>query len=396
MKKTIITIAIAALISGTALPLHADSFNEILDEVTANNPALKSRTATSQASLDEMRAEGNLPDPEVEFSHRWGPAGVGNKWDISVSQSFDWPGVYAARSKAVKSTSAAMDYLVQSDIIDTRMETRLLLLDIVNTRQNIAALESIYDGIAQLSDLYRKAVLQGEVTRLDYNKIEIERIAIEGELDNARATLDVLNSSLTALNGGIPVSTPVESYPEPDLAVMAMTPADIADYITSHDPAIAANRLSGEAAGALATAARRSRLPGFSVGYVHENEMGENFNGFSVGVSLPFFSSRHKAKAAEWSATSLRYDNDMLVSQRVAQFTSARARALAAKKTADAYRPVVETDDNLTLLRKALDGGQISMLTFIQEENYFRQARRSYLDALYNYHLALAELMRYE
>lgn len=396
MKKTIITIAIAALITGTTLPLRADSFNEILDEVTANNPALKSRAATSQASLDEMRAEGNLPDPEVEFSHRWGPAGVGNKWDISVSQSFDWPGVYAARSNAVKSTSAAMDYLVKSDIIDTRMETRLLLLDIVNTRQNIAALENIYDGIAQLSDLYRKAVLQGEVTRLDYNKIEIERIAIEGELDNARAALDVLNSSLTALNGGIPVSTPVDSYPEPDLAVMAMTPADIADYITSHDPAIAANRHSGEAADALATAARRSRLPGFSVGYVHENEMGENFNGFSVGVSLPFFSSRHKAKAAEWAATSLRYDNDMLVSQRVAQFTSARARALAAKKTADAYRPVVETDDNLTLLRKALDGGQISMLTFIQEENYFRQARRSYLDALYNYHLALAELMRYE
>ncbi|MDE5982242.1 MAG: hypothetical protein K2G92_03895, partial [Duncaniella sp.] len=72
MKKTILTIAISALISGTALPLHADSFNEILDEVTANNPALKSRAATSQASLDEMRAEGNLPDPEVEFSHRWG------------------------------------------------------------------------------------------------------------------------------------------------------------------------------------------------------------------------------------------------------------------------------------------------------------------------------------
>lgn len=395
MKKYI-TLSIV-IIAVSLTPVRADVFSDIIDLIIANNPALKSSLASSQAMLDEMRADGNLPDPEVEFSHRWGAENVGNKWDLSVTQSFDWPGVYAARSNAVKSTSSAMEYLQQSAVIDTRMEARLLLIDIINARCNIEVLEKIYDSVTQLSTLYRKAVAQGEVTRLDYNKVEIERISIESELDAARSELDGLTSTLTALNGGksVDIST-LESYPEPDLSVIALGNEDLENYIKTHDPAVTARNHSAEAEKAMATAARRSRLPGFSLGYVHEYEMGDNFNGFSVGISLPFFSARHKEAAAKWAVKSIQWENDGLVADRVAKFKIARSKAIAAKKISDSYSPVVNTDENMRLLRKALDGGQISMLTFIQEENYFREACREYLTALYNYNIAVAELMRYE
>ena len=128
-------------------------------------------------------------------------------------------------------------------------------------------------------------------------------------------------------------------------------------------------------------------MPGFSVGFAHETEGDENFNGFSLGITLPFFSQRHKTQAATLQAESIGFENDAAVSSRLAEYISARARAMAASEAIEAYRPVV-TDENFALLQKALD--------FIQEENYFLRARQSYLDAQFDYHTALAELMRYE
>lgn len=55
----------------------------------------------------------------------------------------------------------------------------------------------------------------------------------------------------------------------------------------------------------------------------------------------------------------------------------------------------MDDDSNFELLKKALDAGQISFLTYMQELNYFLSARRDFLEAHYRYHLALARLQRY-
>lgn len=53
-----------------------------------------------------------LEAPEVEFSRVWNTESGGeNKWSLSVSQSFDWPGVYAARREATRSSRSAMHFL---------------------------------------------------------------------------------------------------------------------------------------------------------------------------------------------------------------------------------------------------------------------------------------------
>ncbi len=397
LTKKLLTLSAAAVVcTATA---HADNFSDILNYITASSPELKAAVAANRATVEEMRAENNLADPEVEFSRVWGTRPeFGNKWSLDVSQSFDWPGVYKARSRAVRATENSLNFLHDSKIIETRMNARLLLIEYVNCRKNIAALEVIHDKYSNLSDIYRKALEKQEVTRLEYNKTVIEHMTIDAELAAAKGKLESLKASVEAMCGGSIPSGMLDSlteYPEPDLSILAMKEDELRAYILERDPGVAAARASAEASGALASAARRSRLPGFSVGFAHETEGDENFNGFSLGITLPFFSQRHKTQAATLQAESIGFENDAAVSSRLAEYISARARAMAASEAIEAYRPVV-TDENFELLQKALDGGQISLLDFIQEENYFLRARQSYLDAQFDYHTALAELMRYE
>ena len=47
---------------------------------------------------------------------------------------------------------------------------------------------------------------------------------------------------------------------------------------------------------------------------------------------------------------------------------------------------------NAALLKKALAGGQINLITYIQETNYFLEARAELLDLEYRYAKALATL----
>ncbi len=115
-------------------------FQTIISSVIANNPDLASQAESARAAGLSLGAENNLQDPEVEFDRAWGTtADTGNKWGLSVSQSFEWPGVYAARNKAARAGRSALQREHEAKVLDKELETRLLLLDIVNANKQVDA-----------------------------------------------------------------------------------------------------------------------------------------------------------------------------------------------------------------------------------------------------------------
>ncbi|WP_289860307.1 TolC family protein, partial [uncultured Muribaculum sp.] len=85
---TILTISLSA---------QAQNFDQLLNSVLSNNQAVASSRYANESELLNLKSENNLPDPEVEVEYQWGRHEVGDKFDINVSQGFDWPGVYRAR-----------------------------------------------------------------------------------------------------------------------------------------------------------------------------------------------------------------------------------------------------------------------------------------------------------
>ena len=91
------------LMSMLPIAAGANTFDDVLSEVMSNNLTGRAEAARAEAQTEGILGENTLESPEVEFSRVWNTeAGGENKWSLSVSQSFDWPGVYAARREAAR------------------------------------------------------------------------------------------------------------------------------------------------------------------------------------------------------------------------------------------------------------------------------------------------------
>lgn len=384
-------------LSLSSMTISASEFDKAVDELVANNLGLKAELARTEASVESLKAENTLSGPEVEFSRVWGTkAEFGNKWGLSVSQSFDWPGLYKARKEAARTASTAMQYLREANLLDARRDARTLLLDYIHNTQVLSLQREIADNIDSMVIYYKRAAEEGLETRLDYNKTVLERIAVHRELHNLEAEHESIVGQLQDFNAGLDVDPLLSrlggTYPDMDFLRLSSALSEMRE----RDPRYAAAKAQVEAAGSLVKVERLNGFPGFSIGFEHETEGDEHFNGFSIGISLPSWGRKHSSKAARLEAEAALMDADMALHQRKASLMADYNRIDAFRKVLDEYAPVVEDKSHYELLRKALKAGQISFLTYIEELNYFIAAHRDYLDVLYEYNLAIARIKYYD
>lgn len=377
------------------LTVIAQDYNVLLKTIIKNNPQIVAMEALVESKIYALKSENNLPDTEVGFESQWGPKEVGNKWSFGISQGFEWPGVYGARRKATQSAAEAMTFLNRSNYLDKLLEIKLLFIDIVNTRKNIAIMKNVLDHMAQLKEKYHNGFRQGEVTILDVNKVDIEYISVSRRCNELNVQLSMLEGSLIALNGGKDckdVILALNEYPQD----IILPEDDYVEMIKLNDPIINYNSLMAKSQVSTAKAASLKNLPGFSLGYLHVNELGTHFNGFKVSLALPILSNRNKVSASKALLRSLEHEETSVEIEKLSAMYSDRAKVLVLHKEMTDYKVVFEENNNIQLLKKALDGGEISLLTYLQEVNYFLSAQMEYMNIVYQYHYALARLNRYE
>ena len=110
MKKIIITIVSAISVFTVYSQASLDS---VLAEIERNNTTLAAYR--SNADADKMgNRTGLMPDnPEVAFNYLWGnPDQIGNRTDLAITQSFDFPTAYVYKSQLadMKNEQVEMEY----------------------------------------------------------------------------------------------------------------------------------------------------------------------------------------------------------------------------------------------------------------------------------------------
>lgn len=390
MKLT--RVALSLLIV-SSLSCHAQDYSSIISEILDNNASIKSARSASEARVAEAVSSNNLSDPEVEVEYQWGRHGVGDKFDVNVSQGFDWPGAYRARSRASRSVIEAENWQVERDVLEKQLEIKLLLIDIVGAKRRRAC----YEQRSKLIDRFKAKSEQAvgkEITRLDYNKFRIESARIMGDLSAAREEMATLCASLSELNGGKPVDGIVErltDYP-------AGTILPIADYergITEHNPAMRFRQAMVESQLQQVKAEKLMRLPGLTVGYHHSWEDGDVFNGAIVGLTLPVFSTRGKVKGAKALSESLAYDAEAESARLHAEMLSLRQKAAELQRRCSVMESALGNGENEALLEKAYEGGELTFLELMSELDYFLTARLDLLALEHDYQATLANLNKY-
>lgn len=390
MNRLIILMAVI----GIAMIGKAQSFEDALYLIANNNVELKAQIEANELVVQSAKSENVLVAPELGYEHNWSNRGLGTKWGFSVTQSFDWPGIYGKRGKAIDATKSAMEFLNKSNQVDKLLQIKLAIIDIVNINEQIKLWQQLEQNMLQLRDKYQMAYQNGEVSILDVNKIKIQCVSVSRQLSQLDIQRQVLYSSLVAMNGGNDCAELVAklmTYPADELK----GEEEYVNRLNDFDPEIQYEQFMATSEVYSAQAARMNRYPGLSLGYKYTNELGDVFNGFTIGVSLPFFSQKSKIKATQAAANAREHQLQQLKIEKLAAIYAQRHKVINLKREIEEYKPIFEQSDNLDLLKKSLDAGQISLIEYLQEVNFFMSARQDYMEVIYQYHLTLASLNKY-
>ncbi|MDD2961300.1 MAG: TolC family protein [Muribaculaceae bacterium] len=386
-----------ALFLFSALPIlcMANGIDDIIHNISSNNLELKASQEETKAQELEIKSTNNLANPEFDFEYLFGQNGLGDKWGFGVSQSFEWPGIYSARSKANKSQITALGYLLVQRKLEISLEIKGICIDIININKLISLNKELYNNILEIKKGYDKGFKNGDISILDINKLKLECISISQELKDLDRRRNVLFESLKALNGNIDIDEPLlnslNNYPSYSLLPLQ----EYLNKIDTFDPQQSYQRSANEIANNQFKVSKMQWFPSISIGYKYSNELGEKFNGITAGISIPIFANRNKVSSAKARMIANEYASKNIIVNKHSDAYSNYSQLQSLKEQIDEYSVVLNDDSNIAVLNKALAGGQISLLNYLTEVQYFINANKQLIELEYQYNKTLSSLDRY-
>ena len=392
MKRFILTIA---LVSSAMAAGAQTSIEEVLRSVEANNKELQVNRQMVTAQKLEAKLDNNLPDPSVSYTHQYGnKEGMGIQGEVVASQSFDFPTVYVQKNKLSKAKGEGFDRQSAEIRQQILLQAKEVCLDLVLLNQQKNLLDIRRQNAEQLSALYETRLQNGDANVLEVNKINLELLNAKNEARMNEAARMAKLHELAMLNGGIEINFTDTAY---------LPVENPLSFVDLKQEAIPANRqllsLQSEKAAALRqlSVSKSLNLPGFELGYrLNTATGGERFNGFLVGISIPLFSNRNHVKQAK--AQSLY--TDLQLESATATIESDLLRlynqSVALKTSIDEYSEVLKSQNNLALLNKAIQAGQISMIEYFVDVTTLYQSMQNHMQLQNEYQKVMAQLYKFK
>lgn len=370
------------------------SIDEVLQQIETNNKELRANAQLVTAQKLQARMENNLPDPSVSYSHLYGnQEGMGFQGEFIASQDFEFPTAYIEGNKLRKAKSVNLDHQFAETRQQILLSAKELCLDLILLNQQKQLLDIRFRNAEELSALYESRLRNGDVSILETNNINLELLNVKTEARLNEAARATKLQELAVLNGGVAID-----FRETDYAVMDMP----ASFDQLRAEAISSNAQLQTLKSEQVMAYRQIRLnktkglPGFQLGYrMNPASGGQRMNGFLVGITIPLFSNRHNVKQAKAQSlyTDLKMDNLTFTVENELQ--SQYQQLLALKTSMDEYQKVLSSQNNLALLNKAIQAGQISMIEYFVDVTTYYQSMQNYMQLQNQYQKLMAQLYKY-
>ena len=186
--RPLATIITTAIVCGSAAAATPD-YDAVIRDALATGYGLRPDSLAGAASVAAMHADNTLAGPEAEMEYLWPSDGTDNRWSLSLSQSFDWPGAYRARRAEAQTAREAARAVYEVATLDKAFEVKMLVLDIINARQRIGLLRSTLTNVDLMDSLIRVAYDREAATALDIRKSALARLDISSNIAVAEADL---------------------------------------------------------------------------------------------------------------------------------------------------------------------------------------------------------------
>ncbi|MDR1698320.1 MAG: TolC family protein [Prevotellaceae bacterium] len=387
VKKLIISIL---LVSATFAAQAQSGYETVLQQIEANNTTLAALRQQTEAQKLGNRTGLAPANPEVEFNYLWGsPVAIGNRMDFSVKQSFDFPTVYAHRNKIanLQNQNAELSYKAERLNILLSAKQACIKLNYYNALAREYAVR--LQNAERIAIAYKSKLDKGETNILEHNKAQLNLTTVQTELAEIETEQTTLLSELKRLNGGKELSTPNFQYPTSEL------PANFEDWYTTAErksPLLQYVSAQIEINKQEIKLNRALWLPKFSAGYMSEKVVGQHFQGITVGVSVPLWENKNQIKQAKAQAQAAEETLNDSKTQFYSHLQTLYQKAFALQQNARKVKQSLADNNNEPLLKKALDAGEISLLNYLLEVEFYYNAINKVLEAERDYELAIAEL----
>lgn len=390
MNKLNTFLAVGALLISLG-EVKAQAIDEVLRNIERNNKELQASAKDAEAARMEVQTQNNLEDPSVEYSpfYTKGISGMSSS-ELVVSQSFDFPTLYAARHSSGKLQKEVVDRQYQVERRELLLSAKNLCLDLIMLNKQQAMLSLRKKNAGDLLTLFDERLKQGDAGVLDINKIKMELMNVQTEVAQNNAAHRTALQKLLAMNGNLPIEFSASEYPQ------AKAPADydeLYDEVVATDANLQMADASARAAEKNVSVQRQNWLPKLEVGYRRNTSIDEKSNGFLIGGSLPLFSNRKKNKIARAQAVSARLRLDDVRLQTEADVQSRYNELRQLDEAMRAYDVALMTN-TLDLLKDAVTEGQISVIDYYTEADNVYNKLMAYYEVENRYQKLLAEIYK--
>ena len=387
MKRIIIigSLISCALLAPTGEVRAQSGIEQVLKNIETNNKELQANAQLIASQKLEAKTDNNLPDPTLSYAHLWGAKDKNETiGELVVSQSFDFPSLYATRNKLNRLKAGAFDSQASVFRQEKLLLAKEVCLDIIMLRQQKHILEERLRNAEELAKMYAKRLQTGDANALETNKINLELLNVKTETSLNETALRNKLQELNTLNGNIPVVFEESAYPA--------TPFP-ADYQMLKSEVMAFNNESLVARKQIAVN-KSQWLPKLELGYRRNTETGTPFNGVVVGFSFPLFENRNKVKIAKAQALNIDLQKDNAALQVESELAQLYREAKTLHTSMEEYRKTFQAQQDLALLKQALTGGQISMIEYFVEVSVIYQSHQNYLQLENQYQKAMARIYK--
>ena len=357
--------ALSGLLMLACACLYAQNYAYVIDSVDMHNTTIKALQRAAEASKTEAANSVRLSDPRLGAGYLLGsPKGEGNRFDLSLTQEFDFPTVYAWKKRIARGESSIAYFRLHAERKKILLEAAEICIDIIyynaldlELYRNLGNARSIADAVQEKFD-------KGIAGQLDLNKAKLNLIsatkAYQSNLVERQSSL----LELARLNAGRAVELEVCEY-EPTIL-----PEDFEVWYKSveeNNPELQALKLERQQAEDAVKLAKAEWLPSFSVGYESEFINGTSLQGVAVGLRVPLWEKRGSVRTAKAKLTAAKSMEQSAFNTFYSQLKTAYNRALSLQKINREYITLLEGISGTDILKKALDKGEIDLIDYYTE-----------------------------
>lgn len=389
MKRHLFLIAFLA--AYMAAPAQ-ESVGNILEMVAKDSPRLKAASEATRADQADNARIRSLEAPEFEVGVLWGNDNVGNRNDISITQSFDLATLSGKKGNLATALDLQSSLRYQAELTDVIYDARILLSDIVYYNNLIETLTSYQSAMEVLLNKTERSLLAGEATAMDMGKVRLHLSSARTATSMAVTERTALIESLRTISGHSDVDFTGFSFecdkPSGDIDSWLNAVVENNPIMLYAESRVRSDELQLDID-------KMAWAPKLDVGYMAELARDEKYRGVTVGVSIPLWSNAQNVRRSRAVVSQARADGEWQRQELMTRATNAWNRAHTLDRIASESQTALEQSDTRALLDRALESGELSVLDYLLELGMYYDAVKENLKVQQEYHHALSDLARY-